>query len=162
MASIFTKKGQEILVDEDDFPSLSAHTWYIDASGYVRRNTPASEASYGSCHIRMHRLIAGLSSTDSRQVDHINGCRTDNRRLNLRVCTVAENLRNKPRIATNTSGFKGVSWKADQHGWTAKIAFNKKRITIGVFKTAEEAYAAYCAKAKELHGEFANLGMESA
>lgn len=42
--------------------------------------------------------------------------------------------------------------------WRAEIFFEGKRKSLGRFKSPDEAYAAYCKAAKELHGEFANFG----
>jgi len=38
----------------------------------------------------------------------------------------------------------------------ARITFQNADFYLGVFQNPEEAYKAYCNKAKELHGEFAN------
>jgi hypothetical protein len=38
---------------------------------------------------------------------------------------------------------------------TAKIGFEGRQIYLGYYQTAEEAHAAYYAKAQELFGEFA-------
>jgi hypothetical protein len=38
---------------------------------------------------------------------------------------------------------------------TVSIQKDKRSLHLGSFLTKEEAYAAYCAAAKELHGEFA-------
>jgi hypothetical protein len=42
--------------------------------------------------------------------------------------------------------------------WRAEITVNGKTYKLGSYPTPEEAHAAYCAKAKELHGEFARTG----
>ncbi len=39
--------------------------------------------------------------------------------------------------------------------WKATIGHKRRKIYLGRFDTPELAYAAYCAAAKELHGEFA-------
>jgi hypothetical protein len=53
--------------------------------------------------------------------------------------------------ANNKSGIKGVVWRNDFNRWSAKI----KTIHLGLFKTKEEAAAAYAAKARQLFGGFA-------
>lgn len=96
------------------------------------------------------------------QVDHINGDSLDNRRSNLRVCTRSENNRNKKKISTNTSGFKGVSYRRDRKLWCAFIGLykNGKRTAknLGYSPTKEGAYKKYCEACIKYHGEFANLG----
>lgn len=84
-------------------------------------------------------------------VDHINGIRDDNRIVNLRQATVAENLQNLAIRKSNSSGFAGVSWKTREGKWRAQIRSKNKRIHLGFFKTKEEASLAYLAAKKELH-----------
>lgn len=84
-------------------------------------------------------------------VDHINGDSADNRWDNLRLATRSENLRNRVSKPSN-SGFRGVFKRSD--GWFAKIQVNRKQIYLGLFKTVEEADAAYKAAVKKYHGEF--------
>lgn len=88
-------------------------------------------------------------------LDHINGQPDDNRIANLRIATGSENLANARRPCHNTSGFKGVSWHRVAGKWRATIKKNRVPIHIGHFTSAEDAHAAYVAKAKELFGEFA-------
>lgn len=92
------------------------------------------------------------------QVDHINGNRSDNRIANLRLATARENSRNAGMSRNNTSGYKGVFWERGCGKWRASITVNRKTIHLGVFVSAPEAHAAYCAAAKKYHGEFANTG----
>lgn len=110
----------------------------------------------------MHRAVLSRmlerKLLTSEQVDHINGDPLDNRRSNLRLATHAENQRNKGRYSNNTSGYKGVSWAKKENKWQAQISFNGKVKYLGYFATAEDAYESYCKAAKELHGEYANLG----
>lgn len=107
-----------------------------------------------------HRIIWALhneSTPDDMEIDHINGVRTDNRIENLRVATSCENKRNQRMRSANTSGYKGVSFHSPTGKWVAQITVDKKAIHLGLFDTTEEAYVAYCAAAKSMHGEFARL-----
>lgn len=52
--------------------------------------------------------------------------------------------RNTRRLQkNNTSGYRGVSLHKIKNKWSAIIGVNKKKITIGYFKTAEEGARAY-------------------
>ncbi|CAJ2713266.1 HNH endonuclease [Burkholderia pseudomallei] len=160
MAEIFTSKGQRILVDDADLPLVSAYTWCIDSStGYAVTNV---HGECGKQKVYMHRLIMGLERGDKRMVDHRDMDRANNTRLNLRVCTKTENMRNRGQTRANKSGFKGVSWDSARSKWTARIKANGKVHCLGRFHDAAEAYAVYCDAAKAMHGEFVNLGVSNA
>ncbi|MFP3705962.1 HNH endonuclease [Paraburkholderia sp. SIMBA_009] len=156
MKSIFTLKGQEILVDDEDFERVSAYRWQVSVRGYVRR---LSKNCGKRSAVAMHRFILGIPNGDPRIVDHANGIKTDNRRSNLRVCTKSQNGYNQGPQKTNTTGFKGFTRHKKTGSFIARIRANGRSIHIGSFKTAESAHAAYCVKASELHGEFANFGV---
>ena len=72
------------------------------------------------------------------QVDHINGCRTDNRWENLREVSGEVNCNNRhwPN-KSNKLGVKGVSIYRGKY--RVQKTVNKKQIVIGVFNTLEEA-----------------------
>lgn len=107
---------------------------------------------------RMAYILMVGPIPEGMELDHICRNRSCVNPSHLRVCTHSENLRNTGKMRTNTSGFKGVSWHKSEKKWQARIMLNKKGKTIGYFKTPEEAYAAYCRAAKELYGEFVNVG----
>ena len=75
----------------------------------------------------------------------------------MREATRSENEWNKTKQINNTSGFKGVYLNKAAQKWHTKISINNKQKHLGYFDSPEEAYAAYCKAAKELHGEFVNL-----
>lgn len=105
---------------------------------------------------RAHRVIWALHSGawPDQEIDHIDGDRANNKWVNLREATHAENNRNVRRHRDNKSGFKGVSWHARDKIWAARIYANGKNTSLGYFKKAEDAHAAYVAASKELHGVF--------
>ena len=83
-------------------------------------------------------------------IDHINGVRTDNRIVNLRVVTTSENQHNqrKPRAG---NPYLGVSAVKGTKYWQAHIAANGKQKNLGRFKTPEEARDVYIEAKKIWH-----------
>lgn len=87
-------------------------------------------------------------------MDHINGCRDDNRPENLRLASAAQNNQNHHRLsAHNSSGCRGVSWDSARGKWTARISVNGRAKNLGRFDTKEQASEAYRI-AKRTHHPF--------
>lgn len=86
-------------------------------------------------------------------IDHINGDPSDNRLVNLRNCSQAENARNVRVHRDTASGLKGAY--RDKNKWTSRIFVNGKNVHLGTFPSPERAAAAYDAAARKLHGAFA-------
>lgn len=111
----------------------------------------------GICY-RAHRIVFLMfHGYLPKQVDHINGDKSDTRIINLRAATNAQNSQNKPKPKSNTSGYKGINRAGKR--WSSYIAVNKKRIYLGTFTCKHEAAKAYNKAAIEYHGEFAYLNI---
>lgn len=158
MAEIFTKNGDRILVDDENFEELNEYRWHLDGRGYAQRTGPTGLPKPKRRSVYMHRQLLGLAHGDGRHGDHCNMNKLDNQKANLRVCSHAENMRNRKAYANNTSGFKGVGFDKRDKKWRADIWLNGKHKHLGYFSTPEAAYSAYCQAATELHGAFANHG----
>lgn len=130
-------------------------------NGSVRTNVGTVRGT-GHIHLKVngklvqaHRLIYAFVHgpiPSCMEIDHINGNRTDDRIANLRAVTRGGNMQNQRRAhANNTSGLLGVYYKPKNKKWAAQIQANKKRMNLGLFKTAEEAHTAYLKAKRELH-----------
>ena len=137
-------------LDQDDYEKF--------VKGYRFRLTKKDYVVYsgtkdGLNNKSLHRIIMG--ELDGKEVDHINGNKHDNRRENLRLCNRTENNRNKGKLSTNTSGFKGVSWHKSKGKWRAVIQVGEgKQKHLGYFDDPETAYQSYCQAATKYHGNF--------
>jgi len=104
-----------------------------------------------------------LYGYEPKFIDHVNGDGTDNRPDNLREAdTLVPNQHNRSLSKANTSGFKGVSVRKGSDKFFAFIKMNKRSVYLGRYNTPEEAAAVYEAAARDLHGEFLNLGDKNA
>lgn len=117
--------------------------------GYLRINL-------NKTFYNVHRIAWAMfyGEWPSDQIDHINRDRRDNRIANLRPATNSENNRNRVAQSNNTSGFKGVCY----HKASKKYMATVNTTYLGLFPTAELAYAACCAAREAIHGEFVNHG----
>ena len=90
-------------------------------------------------------------------IDHIDGDPLNNAIANLRLCTPKENSRNSITPKNNTSGFKGVSVMKNGR-FRAYISVDRRQVHLGIFDTAEDAFAAYMHAANDHFGKFKSYG----
>jgi hypothetical protein len=109
----------------------------------------------GKIH-KVHRLIFLLEyGYLPQEVDHINMNRADNRLENLRPANRSENQCNRRAIASNTSGYPGVSWHKQSKAWTVRLIKNGKNYRFGYFKDFELAGLVSQEARSKYHGAFA-------
>lgn len=140
----------EIQIDECDIELVNSHKWHI-VKGYVSTNirVDGKKKRHGS----LHRMILG-DKCKGKVVDHINRDRLDNRRCNLRVCSVKHNAWNSNPHKDSKLKLKGVTYMKHRGTYQASIMISGKKNHLGTYKTAEEAAEVYKRKSIELHGEF--------
>lgn len=142
------------IVDDEDYESLSKYRWLLHKAGYAIRREKGKT-------ILMHRCLIAVPA--GMQVDHINHNGLDNRKNNLRPCTMAQNQRNRGVSKSNTSGCKGVYWNRKTNKWVAQIVSNQNEKTyLGSFLDIKDAARGYDEAAKKYHGEFAKLNFPRA
>ena len=150
MIPLRNQKGETVahaLVDESDFEQLNRHRWFLGRSGYAAR----SDYSTGRCRqVLMHRVILDLHHGDPRQGDHINRDRVDNRRLNLRVLTSAEQAQNRGARRGSASAFRGVMRGWRDGLWIAQVTLDGVRHHLGTFPNETDAARAAAAARAEL------------
>ncbi len=127
-------QGQFAIVDADDYEALSRFKWHC-RNGYAVRNCKRTEVGRASIH--MHRVVN--KTPPGMEADHINRNRLDNRKCNLRACTLAENLRNKGDYRNNTSGVRHVYFNKAEGRFKAIVRINGKQKCLGTFKAKEAA-----------------------
>jgi len=127
--------------------------WEIRASSHVPKGSRAGALHKQTGYVRIkilgrsyraHRLawLIVYGSFPPDQIDHINGVKHDNRIINLRAVTPAENNRNRAFDIRNKSGHIGISYNKKTNRWLARIGGNHKRVNLGSFDNLEDAIEA--------------------
>jgi hypothetical protein len=149
-------QGRVALVDDEDFDELTKLSWCLSSRSRPPYATTNIKISGKYRTVDMHRYL--LNPPRGVEVDHINGNGLDNRRSNLRICTHAQNTRNKR--STPRSGFKGVSLGSGcKKSWTARIRADGIDLYLGSFPDPVLAASAYNKAALKYYGEFACLNV---
>lgn len=156
-------QGKVAIVDDSDFEWLSRFKWraltckdnphccYAITGDYVKEK--------GQKAMLMHRIILGAHA--GVEVDHINNNGLDNRRINLRICSHAENIRNQSvQNGKKSSKYRGVSLHKATGSWTAQIQMRKTKYHLGYFKSESDAAVSYDKKAKQIFGQFAKTNFK--
>lgn len=145
-------------------PETGKWTWRVDRTQKTRAGDEAGRpGKYRYCQIGLDRRpymahrLAWFYMTGSwpKEVDHVDRNGHNNAWSNLREATRSQN--NANRGARCAAGVKGVRKNARSVNkpYEASITVAGKKTFLGMFKTAEEANAAYFAAAKSYFGDFA-------
>lgn len=144
------RNGGVALIDQIDAPRVLARSW--------SKVTPTKGYNYAKASKnaeKMHRFLMGLQAGDGLVVDHVDGNGLNNCRANLRVCSPAENARNRRRC-NSSSGYKGVF--QENTGFAVRIGGEY----LGYFKSKHVAALVYNDTAQKRFGEFAALNVVDA
>jgi hypothetical protein len=88
-----------------------------------------------------HRLawLYMYGSFPSKEIDHINREKADNRIANLREVTRSENMRNVGVRKDNTSGIPNIGYRKEKQTYRVYVTESAKFKSLGHFKTIAEA-----------------------
>lgn len=138
----------------------TGHFVWLQARGKRRTDRPAGYRTWeGYWHICIdeqghpaHRLVwLYVHGRWPKQVDHINGDRSDNRLCNLREADTLVNSQNQRRAHRDSkTGLIGAHLALDGR-YRSSIRVGGKTYRLGSFRTAEEAHQAYVKAKRELH-----------
>ena len=146
VCTITFSKGEKGLISACDADLAGRRIWTISNKGYPHIQFWNGEGR--RVRATLSRLIMGFP--EGFFIDHINACITDNRRSNLRVVTPSQNQQARiGNISTNTSGFRGVSFKKKRQHFEAYVTSGGRYYSLGCFATAEEANATAIAGRKK-------------
>jgi hypothetical protein len=139
--------GLYVYVDAADYEWLSQYKWsYVN--GYATRYEKGRTIS-------MHRQI--MRPPKGMVVDHIDGNKLNNCRVNMRNCTPQENAHNQAKRIGSSSKFKGVFRRRACGRYGAQTRFQGELVWFGLYDDEVEAARAYDRGVVELGIEFARL-----
>jgi hypothetical protein len=160
MKEIKLTQGKVALVDDEDYEWLNQWKWVA----WKHRNTYYAVTHGGKANgkyfnLSMHRII--LNVPEGLEIDHIDHNGLNNQKNNIRICTRSQNAKNIIKYR-GRSEYKGVTFVRHRNieYIGSQIVSQGKRYWLGLFPNEISAAIAFDKKAKELHGEFANLNFK--
>lgn len=137
------KTGKFAIVDKED-AWVDKYNWSCNKDGYVVSRVEKKM-------VRLHRYL--LQTPRSKFTDHKDGNPLNNRRSNIRICTPAQNNYNAKLASSNTTGYKGVSFRPDKKRYIVRVG----KTYLGLFESITDAAKAYNKQALIQYGEYARL-----
>jgi len=147
--------GLTVTVCDAGLAELEAHRWRVVGPD---RSHPYVGRYQNHRIVYLHRVLLG--GPPKLRGDHINGDTLDNRLENLRLCTHAQNMKNRKRRRTAEQPYKGITRRGERY--YATILSDGESFGLGGYGSAVEAAIAYDIAARHLHGEFASPNFSAA
>lgn len=148
-------------------PQAGDLCWQAKGRGRIKKKAAGTLLSTGylgvMCHGKryfVHRICWALHTGKwpDRQIDHINGVKTDNRICNLRLATNAQNGKNTGLSINNTSGVCGVTYDKRNQKWRSLIKVDGKQIHLGRWSSFDDAVRSRKEAEQKYFGEWARRG----
>lgn len=146
--------GHKFKIDADDYEKVKDYCWRVTNKGYVVANARNGSNRY----VWIHRIIMGAE--EDQFVDHKNWDKADNRKVNLRIATKAQNCTNIDLKKNNTTGYTGVT-RTRNGRYLARITANGTRHYIGTYDSFSDAVKARHDAEIRLHGEWSGSNNKS-
>ncbi len=165
------EESAHMLISKSDIQLVTEFLWYLGKDGYpVTYMSVDKKIKFGKGY-KIHRFLE-QDVPQGMVVDHINRNKLDNRRENLRICTMAENSYNKTKVKNTVeknddsvsdnldkkpkkikSKYKGVR-KDNKNEWSASITKDGKKYEMKHLPDEITAAKMYDVMSEELFGEF--------
>lgn len=143
---------RQTLVDVGDFERFRG--LYLRVHHSARGDHWRVRQKHVSPYPQLARLI--MDAPKGMVVDHVNRDTLDDRRKNLRICTISQNIANSSTRTDGTSRYRGVHM-TKKGKWRAQIKVFYKLHRLGDFDSEVEAARAYNAAARKHFTEYAGL-----
>jgi len=158
---------KEKVLELCQYDQTTGHLYWIFGNNQTRQKPLVGSvtkhgyrrAKINGVNTMVHRVVFLIETGrwPEGPLDHINGDKLDNRFCNLREVTASQNNCNRPKAKNGTSLKKGVSYHDSTGKWRARITLQKRIVSLGLYENEEDAHAAYCKAAEQLHGDFASF-----
>lgn len=149
------KTGNIMLLSKSDLPFIMNFKWYLNSNGYPSTYGTIDQAIKYNCPVTLHQLIFGPLEK-GYVVDHINRNKLDNRRDNLRICTILQNSYNKSKPKNAKNKYKGVIKNGNKNSsYIASITKDGIKHEIKHIQSEDDAAHIYDMMAEDLFGIYA-------
>ena len=135
------------LFDLEDLELIKQYNLQICTNGYVQCRKKGEKGEY----LMVHNII--MKPPEGKEVDHIKGNRSDNRKSQLRFLTHQQNSQSRHK----SNGCPGVYLDNKLKRHYVQIKVNGKNRHIGMRKEYREAVDLRNKVVKEYYGEFARM-----
>lgn len=122
----YDKNNKMFYFDKEDFDKIKNFYWAINKNGYVC----TSSRTQNPHNFFLHRYL--MNPPSDMVIDHINHCRHDNRKSNLKICTQKENMKN---LSPNSKNFQyPITCHYTIDGYEYLGYFDDKKSAIKAYK----------------------------
>ena len=121
---------KKVIIDIEDIEKVQQYKWHLHYRKRDKRFDVCSNQYETRKYLILPRYL--MNCPDNMTIDHINRDTMDNRKNNLRICSIFSNNLNK---GNNKSGCVGVCWDKRKKKW--HVMFKEKN--LGRYDTFEEA-----------------------
>ena len=123
----------------------------------VQKNDGRYEIKLDGKSFKAARIVWAMQTNTAifGAIDHIDGNPANDRLSNLRVVSAAQNARNRSNLSNNSSGIRGVTWHVPSSKWWARVTFNNKTISLGLYSSISDAAKIVIETKQKLYGSFA-------